>query len=427
MKATLAALVMGVLAVVTGAVQAQPLNDPAIHGMQTLPVVEGCNVPGGLRPITSSDGPNDAMFWCGVPPYCLEQVVGSPERCHIIPGSRNGGTTGVRDPLDLRCDLSGVHPTGGRCPVPPTLSATVNNVQHASLNQGTGVTLRVNTASALPLSTPTVLTMACSGTNAGVSPFNQTNLIGIAGQNYTYPVATAVNAGATNCTITATNPAGTVNYAISFNAAAVVASPPPTIEVVFNPRNPTVNTSVQVRTRTTNATSLTWTCSGRWTNRNTARAVGGWISSNHSVSGSPGTANCTFTAVGPGGSRSANASWTSVASGGGSGGGNDSQLPQSLPPLSFVITYSCADIAFSRHLLARADYNSNGTVTVRSEPPTYVRTTTAMTYNWGTRAVSGGVAAIGGQANVRINVTSTHMTAAGGSYNRFSEMCSSNP
>lgn len=366
MKATLAALVMGFLAVVTGAVQAQPLNDPAIHGMQTLPVVEGCNVPGGLRPITSSDGPNDAMFWCGVPPYCLEQVVGSPERCHIIPGSRNGGTTGVRDPLDLRCDLSGVHPTGGRCPVPPTLSATVNNVQHASLNQGTGVTLRVNTASALPLSTPTVLTMACSGANAGVSPFNQTNLSGIAGQNYTYPVATAANAGATNCTVTATNPAGTANYAISFNAAAVVVSPPPTVQVVFNPTNPTVNTSVQVRTITTNATSLTWSCSGRWGNQNTARAVGGWIASNHSVSGSPGSANCTFTAVGPGGSRSANASWTSVASGGGSGGGSTPP-----PPLtdgfevSFPMKDVCIDLGMGQPIFytGRVRY-SGGTVTL---------------------------------------------------------------
>lgn len=308
---------------------AQALNDPAIHGMQVLPRVEGCNVPGGLQPITSSDGPNDAMFWCGAPPYCLTMTVGSPERCHIIPGSRNGGERGVRNPQDLRCDVSGAQPTGpthampGRCPVP--------------------------------------------------------------------------------------------------------ATPAPTVQVMFNPPNPTVNTSVQVRTLTSNATSLTWTCSGRWTNRNTVRAVGGWISSNHSVSGSPGTANCTFTAVGPGGSRSANASWTSVASGGGSGGGNDSQLPQSLPPLAFVITYTCGDIAFSRHLLARADYNSNGTVTVRSEPPTYVRTTTAMTYNWGSRAVSGGVAAWGGAANIRINVTSTHMTAAGGGYNRYSELCSSNP
>lgn len=367
MKATLAALVMGVLAVVTGAVQAQPLNDPAIHGMQTLPVVEGCNVPGGLRPITSSDGPNDAMFWCGVPPYCLEQVVGSPERCHIIPGSRNGGTTGVRDPEDLRCDLSGVHPTGGRCPVPPTLSATVNNVQHASLNQGAGVTLRVNTASALPLSTPTALTMACSGANAGVSPFNQTNLVGIAGQNYTYPVATAVNAGATNCTITATNPAGTVNYAISFNAAAVVVSPPPTIQVVFNPTNPTVNTSVQVRTRTTNATSLTWSCSGRWGNRNTARAVGGWISSNHSVSGSPGTANCTFTAVGPGGSRSANASWTSVAAGGGSGSGSGGTQPPLADgfQVSFNAAVGCLDgsVAGIQYVQGRVVY-SGGNVTL---------------------------------------------------------------
>lgn len=74
-----------------GVAHGQALNDPAIDGMQVLPRVEGCNIPGGLQPITSSDGPNDAMFWCGLPPYCLTMPVGSPERCHIIPGSRNGG------------------------------------------------------------------------------------------------------------------------------------------------------------------------------------------------------------------------------------------------------------------------------------------------------------------------------------------------
>lgn len=97
------------------AAHAQPLNDPAIHGMRELPRVVGCDAPGGLHPITSSDGPNDAMFWCGVPPTCLTLPVGNIGRCHIIPGSRRGGLKGVRDPQDLRCDRTRNRPVGGRC------------------------------------------------------------------------------------------------------------------------------------------------------------------------------------------------------------------------------------------------------------------------------------------------------------------------
>lgn len=314
-----------VLALLSLGAQAQRLNDPALDGMKVLPRVEGCDAPGGLFPITSSDGPNDAPFWCGAPPYCLTKPVGNVERCHIIPGVRQGGLRGVRNPTDLLCDVTNINPTGpthalpGRCPVPPTLGATINNVQVATVSQGANVTLRVNTANATPLSAPTALTMACSGTNAVISPFNQTNLNAYAGRNYSFPAVAASNAGATSCTITATNAAGSVAYQVSFNATPTVSTPAPTVSATFNPTSPTAGGSVQLVTRTTNATALRWSCTGRWTNSNTSRGVG-TVTTNHTASGSAGAATCTFTATGPGGTASTTARWTSVSSGGGGGG-----------------------------------------------------------------------------------------------------------
>lgn len=323
-----------------GQAGAQALNDPAIDGMRVLPRVEGCNVPGGLQPITSSDGPNDAMFWCGPPPYCLTMAVGSPERCHIIPGSRNGGTNGVRNPLDLLCDVANVNPTGpthatpGRCPVPPTLGATVNNVQVATVSQGANVTLRVNTASAMPLSTPTTLTMACSGANAAVSPFNQTNLIAYAGQDHTFPAVAAGSAGNTACTITATNAAGNATYNVSFNATPTVTTPAPTVQAEFTNSPVAVgSTRVSLRTRTTNATgNITWRCTGIWNFTDTRPSSAGWTTTTHnqgSGSAAGRSSTCTFTATGPGGTGSTSATWRAVAASGGgnTGGGGTSDTP----------------------------------------------------------------------------------------------------
>lgn len=319
------ALVASLLAV---GVQAQDLSRGGSR-MVVQPLIDGCTAPGGLFPITSSDGPMDAPYWCGAPPYCLTMPVGNVERCHIIPGVRQGGLRGVRDPQDLRCDVTNVNPTGpthatpGRCPVAPTLGATINGLQAATVSQGANVTLRVNTASATPLSAPTSLTMACTGPNAGISPFNQTNLANIAGRDHTYSAVAAVNAGSTSCTITASNAAGTATYQVSFNATPTVTTPAPTITARFNPTNPAVGGSVNVITSTTNATSLVWSCSGRWVLNNQARPVGN-VTTSHSATNSAGTTNCTFTARGPGGTATATASWTSTAGGG--GGGTDPEV-----------------------------------------------------------------------------------------------------
>lgn len=320
-----AILVTAALSLLSGFVSAQPLNDPAIHGMKVLPRVEGCNVAGGLQPITSSDGPNDAMFWCGTPPHCLTLPVGNAERCHIIPGSRNGGTNGVRNPQDLMCDVANVNPTGpahatpGRCPVVPTLGVTVNNAATVAVVRGATVTLRVNTANATPMSAPTTYTMACTGAQAALTPFNQTNLIAYAGLDHTFSPTTTTAAGSTSCTVTATNAAGTTTRTVSFD---VTVPNPPSVSASFNPTNPTAGGSVRLTTSTSNANSLRWSCTGRWTNTNTNRSTGSNIRTDHTATGSAGTANCTFTATGPGGTATATASWRSTASGGSGGGGN---------------------------------------------------------------------------------------------------------
>lgn len=329
MKTLLHTLGIALLLAVSGHAFAQDLSR-AGSTMQVQPLIDGCTVPGGLQPITSSDGPNDAPFWCGPPPYCLTMVVGSPERCHIVPGSRNGGANGVRNPQDLICDVTNINPTGpthafpGRCPVPPTLGATVNGVQAATVSQGANVTLRVNTANATPLSAPTTLTMACSGTNAAISPFNQTNLIAYAGQDHTFPAVAAGSAGNTACTITATNAAGSATYNVSFNATPTVVTPRPTISASFDPnRNFAAGSAIWLNLSATNATGVVWSCSGRWNHSNQPISLG---RTRHTTPGSAGTANCTFTATGPGGTASTTASWTSTA-GGGSGGGGETQVP----------------------------------------------------------------------------------------------------
>lgn len=328
-------LVSAAIALSAGVANAQPLNDPSIHGMQVLPRVEGCNVAGGLQPITSSDGPNDAMFWCGTPPYCLTLPVGNAERCHIIPGSRNGGTNGVRNPQDLMCDVANINPTGpahatpGRCPVVPTLGVTVNNAATVSVVRGATVTLRVNTANATPLSAPTTYTMACTGAQASLTPFNLTDLMPYAGLDQTFAGTTTTAAGSTSCTVTATNAAGTASSTVSFD---VTLPSPPTVSASFNPTDPAVGGSVRVTTSTTNANALSWTCTGRWTNRNTNRSTGRNIRSDHSATSSAGTATCTFTATGPGGTATATASWTSSASGGSSSsGGSAVVIPVAAP------------------------------------------------------------------------------------------------
>lgn len=345
----LAALLVAAAGAFTSIVGAQPLNDPAIHGMRNLPMIDGCNAPGGLTPITSSDSPESAMFWCGVAPYCLTMPIGNSERCHIVPGSRNGGTTGVRNPQDLVCDTTSLQPTGpshatpGRCPIAPTLQVTVNNAATTSVTRGGGVTLRVNTANATPLSAPDSLTMACSGANAGLYPFNQTDLNSYAGQDRNFGATSVTTDGVTNCTVNATNPAGTTTASVSFTVTAPI--PAPTVSASFSPTTPTAGGSVRLTTSTANATSLRWSCSGRWTNSNTNRSTGNNIRTDHTVPSSAGTANCTFTATGPSGSTSTTASWTSAAaSGGGSGGGGSIPVIQNCAATTISATaktYEC--------------------------------------------------------------------------------------
>lgn len=302
--------------------------DPGRHGMQdlrTLKPIEGCNVPGGLQRITSSDEPGQsAQFWCGPPPYCLtDAALPGSWNCTVVPFSRReprGDPSGtpsanpVRDPDDLRCVNTGLPPISGRCPMPPSVSATFNG-------QATGTSVQVGQNVVLAISSPHAeqLRMTCTGANFGYSPFNLTNLDSYADTTHSFAPQAVLNSGTTSCTLTATNARGSASATASF----VAQNPPPapTVRATFDPTAPTAGGRVELETRTTNATSLRWSCTGRWTNSNTSRGTG-TVRSGHNVSGSPGTANCTFTATGPGGTATASASWTSVSGGtGGSGGG----------------------------------------------------------------------------------------------------------
>lgn len=297
--------------------------------MVQQPLIDGCTVPGGLVPITSSSGPNDAPFWCGPPPYCLTMPTGNAERCHIDPGSRERSPTGAtRWPQDLTCDVTGTRPTGpthalpGRCPVPPPVGATVNNMQNITVTAGQTVQLRVNTTTTNPLAVPTSLVMSCAGPNAGIAPFSYQNFMQYAGREYVAGAVPVTALGNTQCTVTATTAAGQRQHTYSFNVVAA-AAPPPTITAAFNPTNPVVGGGVAVNVNTTNATSASWTCTGLWN--------GTWqlslpaYSNTHGGVNSVGTANCTFTATGPGGTATTTASWTSRAGDG--GGGDGGQVP----------------------------------------------------------------------------------------------------
>lgn len=104
--------------------------------MPVLPRIEGCNAPGGLVRIESSDEPGSAPYWCGVPPMCLTVASGAFNgtsfHCDINAYARREprgnpaglpGANGVRDPDDLTCQAglyAGGRPVGGICPPAPT-------------------------------------------------------------------------------------------------------------------------------------------------------------------------------------------------------------------------------------------------------------------------------------------------------------------
>ena len=212
--------------------------DPSIDGMKSLrdmKPIEGCNIPGGLQRVTSSDEPGKStQFWCGSPPFCLtDAATPLAEQCTILPFTRrdprydpNGkpGVNGVRDPDDLVCTNMGLPPINGRCPLPPTVSATLNGQQNLTAQVGTTVTLSVRSPGA------SQLRKSCSGANFGFTPFVEDNLDSIAAQTGTVGPGTSMNVGATNCTLTATNPRGSASTTVSYNATAV-PTPPPVVVV----------------------------------------------------------------------------------------------------------------------------------------------------------------------------------------------------
>ncbi|WP_234265192.1 hypothetical protein [Hydrogenophaga sp. NFH-34] len=210
--------------------------DPSVHGMlDTFQIrrIEGCNEPGGLTEITSSDEPGvNAPYWCGPAPFCLTTpAVAAGERCSILPYSTRNprysaagapGANGVRNPTDLRCDNTGLAPINSRCPVIPTAAISLNNSTNLTVTTGTRVTLRVTTTNARPEWGGSA-TLSCSGANAGRSPFNTTNLSSfLNASNVQVGNNTLPTAGTMTCTLTVTNWRGTVTA----TARVVVNNPP---------------------------------------------------------------------------------------------------------------------------------------------------------------------------------------------------------
>lgn len=212
--------------------------NPAKEGMKDLfqmRPIEGCNVAGGLQPITSSDEGDSAMFWCGTPPYCLTQpAIAAGEQCTILQYARrnprydpNGtpGANGVRDPDDLRCSNTGLPPINGRCPTQPGAGITLNNSTNLTVNKGGSVTLRVTTSGS-QAEWGGSTSLSCTGTNSNRSPFNRTNVNDFLNRsNASVGSNTMPSNGTMTCTLTVTNARG------SRTATAKVTvkepSPPP--------------------------------------------------------------------------------------------------------------------------------------------------------------------------------------------------------
>ena len=239
LKRYAALMVLGLL--MSGASAQQNLQgggwtyNPAIDGMQDLRAlkpIEGCNEPGGLRRINSTDEPGSSSpFWCGEPPFCLTDAAApTNEQCTIVPFSRrdprgdpNGrpGANGVRDPDDLRCVNTGLQPIAGRCPMPPQITATLNGQQALTIQEGNQVTLAVSSPHA------TQLRQSCVGVNTAYTPFNTDNLDTIAGRDGSHGPGTLLNVGNTSCTLTATNVRGSVSTTVVSVVTARPVPPPP--------------------------------------------------------------------------------------------------------------------------------------------------------------------------------------------------------
>lgn len=212
--------------------------DPSVHGMLDLKAIrpiEGCNLPGGLTKITSSDEPGvSAPFWCGTPPFCLtDSATGVSESCTIMPYARRNprysptGTPGVnsiRNPEDLRCGNTGLQPINSRCPIVPTARITFNNSTNLNVNTGASITVRVTTTNAKPEWGGSA-TLNCTGANANRSPFNSKN-VALNVNNYSIGSGTVPSAGTLNCTLTVSNWRGTATATAKVTIKAPAPKPP---------------------------------------------------------------------------------------------------------------------------------------------------------------------------------------------------------
>lgn len=193
------------------------------------------------------------------------------------------------------CNNGGYLYQSGSCsgiPPVPTLTATATPT---SLTQGGSYSIQWT------MSAATSLSYSCSGDNSmsGSLPATTTG-------NQSF-IASWV--GTMNCTLTASGPGGTATSALSVTSVAPPAAP--SLAASFSPSTVTTGNSYTLDWSSSNATSITYSCSG-------AAPLSGSLSpaSGGSQAGTAtwtGTVNCVFSATGPGGTVSQNASITANA------------------------------------------------------------------------------------------------------------------
>lgn len=188
------------------------------------------------------------------------------------------------------CVFSALSNAGGRVtknatrtvsPAAPTVSAYYSP---NPVNAGSYYTLTTNTSNA------TSLTGYCVGAytgSANLTPGANVRVDAMASNAYI---------GETTCTLTATGPGGSAQTTIKQQ----ILPPLPTVSASYTPNPVKAGSVYTLTTSTSNATSLTGTCTGAYTGP--ANLTAGANIQVNAIASAVGTTTCTLTATGPGGS-----------------------------------------------------------------------------------------------------------------------------
>lgn len=170
-------------------------------------------------------------------------------------------------------------------PPPPTISA---NVQPNPMVLGSSATLFWSSSNA------TAVSVQCSAASGGLNVSGPVN--GLTGSDTLVPAAGWV-ANPSTCIWTATGPTGTTNFT---QVLSTIAAPAPTISANVIPATMTVGQQATVYWASSNATSVTYSCTGPFTATGTKPPTGNDILIPPATWAGT-TSTCVWTATGPGG------------------------------------------------------------------------------------------------------------------------------